>query len=124
MVDILIRGGNAETAAVEMRAALRDIFGVDPIPSSRATAEPTGTRGLVELATLVRGRSRAEGHHLPVAVDARWRHRAQPRAAVAGRGSDPGQGREADTPAGAAGTYGHRVSDPAGGASDRQAVRQ
>ena len=53
MVDILIRGGNAETAAVEMRAALRDIFGVDPIPSSRATAEPAGTRGLVELATLV-----------------------------------------------------------------------
>jgi hypothetical protein len=51
MPDILIEGGDAETAAQAMRVAINEIFETDPLMSTREGARP-GTRIVLEMATL------------------------------------------------------------------------
>ncbi|HTW28876.1 MAG TPA: hypothetical protein VME92_17250 [Acetobacteraceae bacterium] len=53
MADILIRGGDSDTAAHEMRAAVRDIFGFDPLQTTRGSGTAPGTRSGVELAAMI-----------------------------------------------------------------------
>jgi hypothetical protein len=53
MPDILIDGGNTEEAVAAMRAALREIFDIEPIRSSRGGGEPPGTRTLGEIGLIV-----------------------------------------------------------------------
>src|SRR3984957_920228 len=50
MVEILIQGGDTETAAREMRAAIKEIFEVDPLETRRGDGQQPGTRFLAELA--------------------------------------------------------------------------
>jgi hypothetical protein len=52
MAEILIEGGDAEAAAQAMCVAVREIFEVDPIRSSRG-GSPPGTRGLADLAAVI-----------------------------------------------------------------------
>jgi hypothetical protein len=53
MPDILIEGGDAGSAAMEIRDAVRDIFEIDPIQSTVGGGPLPGTRGLVEAVTLL-----------------------------------------------------------------------
>ena len=53
MAEILIQGGDTEAAANELAAAIRDIFGVEPIRTAAATGPAPGTRGLVELGLII-----------------------------------------------------------------------
>ena len=53
MADILIRGGDSDTAAHEMRAAVREIFGFDPLQTTRGSSNAPGTRSGVELAAMI-----------------------------------------------------------------------
>jgi hypothetical protein len=52
MVDILVQGGDAKAAAQAMRAAVREVFGTDPIQSATTNAMP-GTRTLAELGLII-----------------------------------------------------------------------
>lgn len=52
MADILIRGGDTETAANELAAAVRDIFAIDPIRTAFVNGQSPDTRGLVELTAI------------------------------------------------------------------------
>jgi hypothetical protein len=52
MAEILIRNGDAEAAAIDLAAAIQEIFAVEPLRSSRAAPHTPGTRVLVE-ATLI-----------------------------------------------------------------------
>jgi hypothetical protein len=52
MADILVRGGETESAASELAATIRDLFGVDPIATRIAASHAPGTRGGLELAAI------------------------------------------------------------------------
>jgi hypothetical protein len=54
MVDILVQGGDAASAAAAMRAAVREIFEADPIQSTTASDMP-GRRSLAELGLIILG---------------------------------------------------------------------
>ena len=53
MADILIRGGDADAAAREMRAAVHEIFGFDPMQTTRGSGHAPGTRSGIELAAMI-----------------------------------------------------------------------
>jgi hypothetical protein len=53
VADILIRGGDVETAGQEVCAAVRDIFAVDPVSTSVGTNPSPDTRDPVAIASLV-----------------------------------------------------------------------
>jgi hypothetical protein len=55
MVDILIQGDDQDIVARNMTAAIREIFGVDPLVSARGSEARPGTRVLVEAALLALG---------------------------------------------------------------------
>ena len=52
MVDILVQGGDAASAAATMCAAVREIFEADPIQSTISNAV-SGRRGLAELGLII-----------------------------------------------------------------------
>ena len=52
MADIQIQGGDTETAARELAAAIREIFAVDPVRSTSGASHTPGTRGLAEVALI------------------------------------------------------------------------
>jgi len=53
MADILIRGGDTEAAALEMRGAVREIFAFDPLQTVRGSGQASGTRSVAELAAMI-----------------------------------------------------------------------
>nr|WP_294565166.1 hypothetical protein [uncultured Rhodopila sp.] len=53
MADILIRGGNSEAAALEISAAIDEIFGERPTRMSDPRGQKVVTRGFVEAALIV-----------------------------------------------------------------------
>ena len=53
MVDIIIRGGDVETAGQEVRDAIRDIFAVDSHPTPIGTSPSPGTRDPIAIAGLI-----------------------------------------------------------------------
>lgn len=53
MADILIQGGDAEQAADELVAAIRDIFAAEPHRTGGAGASPPGTRSLALVAIVL-----------------------------------------------------------------------
>jgi hypothetical protein len=52
MVEILIQADDKDIVAREMKAAVREIFGIDPLTSTRGAGTQSGTRSL-EAALLV-----------------------------------------------------------------------
>jgi hypothetical protein len=52
MAEILIKGGDTDAAANELASALRDIFAIDPLRTTIASATAPGTRSMVELALI------------------------------------------------------------------------
>ncbi len=53
MVEILIRGGDTETAANELAAAVREIFAVEPVRTVAGGGHAPGTRMLLEAALII-----------------------------------------------------------------------
>ena len=53
MADILIRGGDTEAAANELAAAIRDIFGVEPLRTVASSGHTPATRVLAETALII-----------------------------------------------------------------------
>lgn len=53
MVEILIRGGDAERAAQAMRSAIREIFEFDPLATPVHARHTPGTRSGLELAVMI-----------------------------------------------------------------------
>lgn len=53
MVEILIRGEDAETFANQLDDELRELFGAEPIRTASKVRNASGTRGLVELALII-----------------------------------------------------------------------
>jgi hypothetical protein len=52
VADILIKGGEMETAAQELAASIHEIFAVDPVRTAIAKQNPPNTRALVEIAAI------------------------------------------------------------------------
>ncbi len=53
MADILIRGGDTEAAAREMRAVVHEIFDFDPLQTTRGGGNAPGMRSGMELAVMI-----------------------------------------------------------------------
>jgi hypothetical protein len=70
MAEILIRGGDTEATANELAAAIRDIFGVEPIRTVAGSGRTPDTRGLVEAALIILALPPAVHHTVDIAASA------------------------------------------------------
>lgn len=68
MVEILVRGGDAEAAASELEHAIREIFAVEPTRIADSRQAPA-TRGLVEAALIVLALPSAIAHSREILAD-------------------------------------------------------